>query len=331
MSWMRVWIRPWLRGGVRRRVVGLSWMVWVGAVCPGLVLAEDVERDEAVSFGWRTVIEREEIERRQWRTLVDVLKAQPGVHVSQLGGPGQDALLFFRGNTPGGVLLRVDGIDVSNPAAMPSPFVVDPGGRSAGQIVPDLLTENIERIEIRRGPQSATAGSDAIGGVIDVETRRGAGDASPWASFEAGGFGTTRQSAGISGSADRVAYSFAYANARTRGIAGTPSDFGGHERDANRNDTLSGRLDVTLSEALALELSGRWIDEETQLDPLLLAPIGIEFNPPGIIGRGLDRRADRGERRRLFLGAGAELSLLDERWIQRLDVRVGDHEVRERS
>jgi vitamin B12 transporter len=300
---------------------------------PGLAGAEDKpdRKPEVVSppsSGSVTRITREEIERRQWRTLADVLRAQPGIHLSQLGGRGQDALVLFRGNPAGAVLLRMDGIDLSDPATRPIAAVNDPEGRSAGQIVPDLLTENIERIEIRRGPQSARYGSDAIGGVIDIVTRRGEGAPSPWAAFEIGGFGTTQQSVGIGGGNEVAGYSLSYTNARTRGISSGASNLGPHERDGDQNDTVSGRFDLGLGDALSIRTTGRWIDEDTQLDDLIQAPfgLGLGFGPEDI-GPIVDRRPFAGERKRLYLGSEARLALLEERWVQTLGVRFSDHDV----
>jgi vitamin B12 transporter len=304
------------------------------AALPGALRAEErsapVEVVSPPSAGSVTRITREEIERRQWRTLADVLRAQPGVHLSQLGGRGQDAVLFFRGNPTGNVLLRMDGIDLSDPSSDPLGSINDPQARAAGQIVPDLLTENIERIEIVRGPQSAGYGSDAIGGVIEIETRRGSGKLSPWASFEAGGFGTTQQSVGFGGGGERGGYSFAYTNAHTRGISAAPDELGNHERDGNDNDTLSGRVDLAPTDTLALRLTGRVIDEETQLDDPFPIPLALTAGTdPRFITSSVDRRNSEGERRRIYLGAETRLALLDERWLQTFGVRYSDHDVRE--
>jgi vitamin B12 transporter len=302
------------------------------AALPGALRAEErsapVEVVSPPSAGSVTRITREEIERRQWRTLADVLRAQPGVHLSQLGGRGQDAVLFFRGNPTGNVLLRMDGIDLSDPATLPIGAVSTPDARSAGQIVPDLLTENIEQIEILRGPQSARYGSDAIGGVIDIQTRRGDGPASPWAAFEVGGFGTTQQSVGIAGGNEVVGYSLGYTNARTRGITSGPENLGLHERDADENDTVSGRLDLALGGGLSLRATGRWIDEDTQLDSLLQTPLGLGVGlDPSDFADDVDRRPFGGERKRLYLGTETRLALFDERWVQTFGVRFGDHDV----
>ena len=304
------------------------------AALPGVAAAEEkADREtEAVSppsAGAVTRITRAEIERRQWRTLADVLRAQPGIHLSQLGGRGQDALVLVRGNPSGAVLIRMDGIDLSDPGTQPAAALSDPEARSAGQIVPDLLTENIERIDILRGPQSARFGSDAIGGVIEIETRRGQGAASPWAAFEVGGFGTTQQSVGIGGGNETAGYSLSYSSFRTRGINSGPDD-GFHERDGNENDTLSGRLDLALGDAVSIRATGRWIDEESQLDRVLDAALGIGLDlTPEEIAEAADRRPFAGERDRLYLGTETRIALFDERWVQTLGVRMSDHDVQQ--
>ena len=323
------------RVGRVRRVTGgvLAGLALGLAALPGVLRADDERRApaEAVSpptAGSVTRITREEIERRQWRTLADVLRAQPGVHLSQLGGRGQDAAIFFRGNPNGSVLVRMDGIDLSDPSTRPVGAVSDTELRSAGQIVPDLLTENIEQIEILRGPQSARYGSDAIGGVIEIQTRRGDGAPSPWAAFEIGGFGTTQQSVGIEGGSEAAGYSLSYTNARTRGISSGPRNLGFHERDANENDTLSGRLDLAFGDSVSFRTTGRWIDEDTQLDEVIEIPLGLGLgDDPQDIENIADRRPFGGERRRLYLGTEARVALLDERWVQTFGARFGDHDV----
>src|SRR5947209_5043117 len=102
-----------------------------------------------------TVITDEEIERNQRRTLPDVLETVPGLNIVQTGGPGGLTSVFMRGSNSNHTKVLIDGIDANDPS--------QDGVFDFGQV----LTSNIERVEVLRGPQSGLYGSDAIGGVVN--------------------------------------------------------------------------------------------------------------------------------------------------------------------
>jgi vitamin B12 transporter len=106
-----------------------------------------------------TVIDRATIQQRGYTDLVQALSAVPGLRVAQSGGPGSQASVFIRGTNSNHVLVLRDGIPINDPA--------DPGG--AFNFGDDTL-DDIERIEIIRGPMSGLYGSGAIGGVINLIT-----------------------------------------------------------------------------------------------------------------------------------------------------------------
>ncbi|KRA54453.1 TonB-dependent receptor [Pseudoxanthomonas sp. Root65] len=145
----------------------------VALALPFAAQAQDAtELDEVVVTGTRTdiplqdslvpaqVITREDIERSQARSLVDVLKGRAGVGFSNQGGLGKLTTLNLRGTESDQVLVLVDGIRIGSATA----------GLASFQ---DLPVDQIERIEIVRGPRSSLYGSEAIGGVIQIFTRRG--------------------------------------------------------------------------------------------------------------------------------------------------------------
>ncbi len=109
-----------------------------------------------------TVIDRATIETRGYTTLADALSAVPGLRIVQSGGPGGNASIFIRGTNSNHVLVLRDGMAVNDPA--------DPG--NAFNFGVDTLND-IERIEVVRGPMSGVYGSGAIGGVINIVTRKG--------------------------------------------------------------------------------------------------------------------------------------------------------------
>jgi vitamin B12 transporter len=113
-----------------------------------------------------TVITAADIEREQRRTVPDALANVPGLNIVQTGGPGGQTSVFMRGTNSNQVKVLIDGIDVSDPSNPNRSF-------DFGQ----LLTADIERIEVLRGPQSGLYGADAIGGVISIITKKGEGSA----------------------------------------------------------------------------------------------------------------------------------------------------------
>ncbi|HUO93134.1 MAG TPA: TonB-dependent receptor [Rhizomicrobium sp.] len=142
-----------------------------------------------------TIVTADEIARRQRDTLPDVLLDVPGLNVVQSGGPGAQTSVFLRGTDSNHVKVLIDGIDVSDPSSPVDAF-------DFGQ----LLTEDIERVEILRGPQSGLYGSDAIGGVINVITKQGQGPAQFTAVVQGGSFDTFNQAGSVAGSADGFHY-----------------------------------------------------------------------------------------------------------------------------
>ncbi len=133
-----------------------------------------------------TVIDRAEIDRRQSKTMVDILRGLPGVATSSSGGPGQPTSIFLRGTESDHTLVLVDGIKVGSATLGSTPW----------QSIP---TDQIERVEVVRGPRSSLYGSEAIGGVIQIFTRRGrAGPLTPRLSLGAGSYNTIRANGGLS-------------------------------------------------------------------------------------------------------------------------------------
>ena len=137
-----------------------------------------------------TVIPSEEIERKQERTLPDALQDVPGLNVVQTGGPGGTTSVFIRGANANQTKVFIDGIDATDPATGTFNFE-------------HILTWDIDRVEIVRGPQSGLYGADAIGGVVNIITKTGTGPAQFGGSIEGGSFGTFNQNGGVRGSLGR--------------------------------------------------------------------------------------------------------------------------------
>ncbi len=200
-----------------------------------------------------TVITGQELQREQIRTIPDALRTVPGLNVVQTGGPGGQTAVFMRGTNSNHVKVLVDGIDIGDPSTPNGAFDFA-----------HLLTGDIERIEVLRGPQSGLYGSDAIGGVISIVTKKGEGPPKLTARLEGGSFGTFNQSANLSGSQDRFNYSFSALHLRSTDNPVTPLDLlaPGEKRnnDSYDNWTYSTKLGADLSDNLTLNAVARYTD-----------------------------------------------------------------------
>lgn len=206
-----------------------------------------------------TVIDRAEIERRRHATVAELLRTVPGVEINRTSGAGSVTSAFLRGGNSAFTLVLVDGVRVNSPAT---------GSYDLSQIT----TDNVARIEVVRGAQSTLYGSEAIGGVIAITTRRGKGPASVDAYVEAGSFGSERYGASIHGGSERYDYSIAAARSETDGVSAAAERFGNTEEDGDENTTASARLGWALGADGRLDISLRHIDSETEID-------GFGFDP----------------------------------------------------
>ena len=202
-----------------------------------------------------TVITAEDIERKQVRIVSDLLREVPGVAVNRSGAVGGFTQVRIRGAEANQTLVIIDGMEVN-----------DPSGGSEFDFG-NLLAADIERIEILRGPQSALYGSDAIGGVINIVTRKGRGPVAGRLSLEGGSFGTGQASAGVRGGGDRYHFSLGATGYTTDGVSIAPESEGNSEEDGHRNQSYNAKLGVTPLENFEIELFGRFVKSTTDTDP----------------------------------------------------------------
>ncbi len=143
-----------------------------------------------------TVVTAADIEARQDRSLPDALQSVPGLFIEQTGGLGGQTSIFMRGTNSNHTKVLLDGIDIA-----------DPSTPTNAADIGKLLTGDIARVEVLRGPQSGLYGSDAIGGVINIVTKSGEGPLKLTGEAEGGSFDTFNQRASASGSLDNFHYS----------------------------------------------------------------------------------------------------------------------------
>ncbi len=182
-----------------------------------------------------TVIERAQIERRQVNSLPELLRGEAGISLANSGGPGKATSVFLRGTESDHVVVLVDGVKIGSATL----------GGAAWQ---DIPLEQIERIEIARGPFSSLYGSEAIGGVIQIFTRRPQGQFVPTLGVAFGSDNARRYSGGVAGRSQGDLserggwYSVNAVHDETDGINAylNTADSGyDPDRDGYRNDSLN--------------------------------------------------------------------------------------------
>jgi vitamin B12 transporter len=201
------------------------------------------------------VISGDEIREKQARTVADVLTGLPGIDLVNQGGVGKTSSVLLRGGDTRFTLVMIDGVEVNDPSNPERTFDFA-----------HMTTGDIERIEILFGPQSTLYGSDAIGGVVHIITKKGVGEPRVEVEAEAGSFETYRGRAAVRGKSGSVSYSLSADLIDTEGISAASEADGNMERDGYENTTLAGRLGLELAEGGSLQLDVRSVDATNELD-----------------------------------------------------------------
>ncbi|MFI8558440.1 TonB-dependent receptor plug domain-containing protein [Pseudomonas putida] len=184
-----------------------------------------------------TVFTRDDIDRLQPTSVTDLLTRVPGVQVAPTGGRGSLPGIFIRGTKAAQSLVLVDGVRIANATS----------GDSGLQF---LDVDQIERVEVLRGSRSALYGSDAIGGVIQIFTRRASGAGlHPRLRLAAGSNHTWQRSLGVSGNDGATRFNLGASLDETAGIDATGLSFASdNDHDAYRNQSLNLSLSHTFGE-----------------------------------------------------------------------------------
>ena len=202
-----------------------------------------------------SVFTRDDIDRLQPTSLTDLLGRVPGVQIARSGGRGGLPGIYIRGTKSAQSLVLVDGQRMAN-------------ATSADSNLQYLNIDQIERVEVLRGSRSVIYGSDAIGGVIQVFTRRGADQAPQLRVRSAvGSYGSSQNSAGISGGDALTRFNLSTSLEETAGVNRTHESFpSDSDHDAYRNKSLSLNLSHTLSDDIEVGLSALKNTGKTELD-----------------------------------------------------------------
>ena len=199
------------------------------------------------------VITEEDLKRRQIKTVVDALRLSQGLTVFSNGGPGTSSSVRIRGSNSDQVLVLIDGAIMNSATLGDFSFA-------------NLTTDNIERIEILRGAQSMLWGADAMGGVINITTKKGTGTPAANAFFEYGSFASIREGGQVSGKKGPIDFSAAISRWDYTGFSAVNYRRGASERDGFHNWQASTRLGIALPYEGRLDLSFRFLQGKTNTD-----------------------------------------------------------------
>ena len=305
----------------------LRLALFLGFIPAAPLLADTLEREDALklpqtlitgsrqvearsdSSSANTVFTRDDIDRLQPTSLTDLLSRVPGIQVASSGGRGSLPGIYIRGTKSAQSLVLVDGQRMAN-------------ATSADSNLQYLNIDQIERVEVLRGSRSVIYGSDAIGGVIQIFTRRGA-DQPPQLRLHSavGSYGSTENSLGVSGGDADTRYNLSGSLEDTAGINRTHESFpSDNDHDAYRNRSLSLNLSHSLSEDLEVGLTAIKNTGKTEFDN----PFG-RWDPATMTVRGQQPYSDFD-----ISSVGSFIDAqLSERWSSR--VELGHSENREKT
>ena len=231
-----------------------------------------------------TVIDKDRLETLQGTSIADALATLPGVRVASRGSVGGQTAAFIRGGNGSQTLVLIDGVRINDPSSPNGAF--DFGA---------LLTGNVDRVEVLRGPNSIIWGSQAIGGVVNVRNKVPTKEFEVNATGEYGAYDTAQVRANVSGSSGMFEGSVGGGYFSTDGIS---SLITGTERDGYENTSANGRVKVYLSDDFSLDFRGYYNYGIVEYD-----------SPFGAGGNALPM-----SRSKQYIGyAGANIALLDGR------------------
>ncbi|MFC2169427.1 TonB-dependent receptor plug domain-containing protein [Acidobacteriota bacterium] len=245
-----------------------------------------------------SVITEDDLEQKKRATILEALQEVAGISIIQNGAAGGAASVFIRGANSEHTLVMMDGVELNDP--------ITP---SRSYDLAHYSLNNVERIEVLRGPQSTLYGQDALSGVINIITKKGQGKPRLNLSSFGGSYGTYQAMAGISGSDKKIYYSLGASFFRTSGLSAASTAYeGNQEKDGYRNFTLYARGGFRASNNLDFDFVVRSVNTKIDID-----------NFGGAYG---DDPNNIQEYDALFVKSEARALLLQNRWEQKLSLSV---------
>lgn len=202
-----------------------------------------------------SVITAEEISRKNYYSIVDLLREIPGLSIVQQGGPGKLSNVFMRGANSNHTLVLLDGIEMNDPSSPNNAFDFS-----------SLSIYDIDRIEIVRGPQSTLYGSDAIAGVVNIYSKTGKSSRHYNLQTEGGSNNFFRAGLSTSGQLGLVDYFFAFNRLAGDGISASNSKYGNSEKDGFTINNFTTGIGFNLHESGKIDLLYKFNKHNSDLD-----------------------------------------------------------------
>lgn len=228
------------------------------------VTANKVEQKLSQTGKVVTVLSDSVLQRYATQSVGELLSRQAGLQIVGANGPlGTNPDIYLRGASAGNTLILLDGLPVYDPSGTANTFDLN------------LLTAGeCDRIEILRGAQSTTYGSDAVAGVINIFTRRGTASGANrkplgvTASLNYGTYQTFRGTVGVSGQTSKLSYNVQYTRLSSAGFSAATDRTGGpgFDSDGYRQNALLANLTLQLTSRLSWKLQGLTTAYQTDLD-----------------------------------------------------------------
>lgn len=238
-----------------------------------------------------SIIDSAEISNRNTLNLFDLLKNEYGLSTTTQGGPGTLSNIYLRGGSASYTHVLIDGVEMN--------LTSDPNGvYDFAALSPD----NIERIEILRGPQSILYGSDAMAGVINIITRIGSGSPGFSLSAEGGSYNTYKLNTGLTGSINNFNFVLAAGRVKSDGFSAANEKYGNKEKDGFQRDNIATAVGYMFSEDLRTNFYFRFLDSKA------------DYDQSGIYGDDHTYKFDQEE---FSLRSETELNLLNKFWNQK--------------
>ena len=194
-----------------------------------VVTANRIEQPLSDLVADMSIVDRQTIETAGAAGVADVLARLPGVQMVRNGGIGANTSVYLRGAETRFTAVYIDGVRVDSQST---------GGASWQ----DIPLEAIDRIEVLRGPAAAVYGSDAIGGVVQIFTKKGEGKPTPYVGLGWGSRGTVKAQAGISGGQNGWDYALGASHASSNGFDARTVPGFNPDADGYRNNAVNGRI-----------------------------------------------------------------------------------------
>ncbi|MEP0862672.1 MAG: TonB-dependent receptor [Ignavibacterium sp.] len=202
-----------------------------------------------------SVIDSIEIASKNVSNLSDLLNNEYGLSLTSQGGPGTLTNVYMRGSNTNYVLVLIDGVELN--------LNNDPGGVFDFSSFP---VDNIERIEILRGPQSTLYGADAMAGVINIITKKGFGKPALSLNASGGSYKTYRLNALSNGSFERLNYSISLSRNGSDGFSAANEKYGNNEKDGYLKDQVISNIGFNFSDKIKNDFFFRFIKAKSDLD-----------------------------------------------------------------